>query len=185
MSILTRCGLLLLLLTGCNSISNGKPHVNTIERDLYDQLPMVIGLSSDVLYDTKWKLEYVWIAGVQEPSIIDGQWVAFTKDHLLSAYDGCNNLSGAYKAMKDGRWYHEYWSTYVGCTRKNPQGTALPVQPDQVFIQLLEKSDRYRLDDSYLWLYSAQQNDSALVFLQPGFNSEVQQKDQKISLKVT
>jgi heat shock protein HslJ len=99
--------------------------------------------STGTIKSTYWELNS--LMELSSNTIIVKPTVEFTSDGKLSGFGGCNKFSGKYKVSGNKLTTSEVVSTEMACENS---------QVEAIFLQALQKTSTYEIEDSKLYLYS-------------------------------
>jgi hypothetical protein len=102
-----------------------------------------------------WTLDQVVVEGTANQARGSGQWISFLSDNTLVASDGCNGMWGDYSVSDEGDL-----SWYLGSTANECQAGV----GDERFKVMIVLVQAYEIREDELWLYTADDRASALVF---------------------
>ena len=91
-------------------------------------------------------MDVVWIiVSIEDQKTNTDDWrVAFDEENRFSAFLGCNNMFGSFKATANGIKMGSVMSTKIACR---------DMKFENRFIQLAEDIDGYKTENDLLYLY--------------------------------
>ena len=106
---------------------------------------IAVNSASDQLVGPKWKLiELHGQAVVKNAQSKEDSYIRLTKEGTISAYTGCNNMTGSYQVRKGfGIRFTNIASTRMACP---------DMKTEQILNQVLQATDNYTIKDKRLTL---------------------------------
>jgi copper homeostasis protein (lipoprotein) len=120
-----------------------------------------VNSASDQLIGPKWKLfELHGQAVVKNAKGKDDSYIRFTKEGTISAYTGCNNMTGSYQVYKgSGIKFSNIASTRMACP---------DMKTEQILNQVLQTADNFSVKAKRLTLSKTGQKPLAVFVAEEG-----------------
>ena len=138
--------------------------VLSISEESYKKLPSLNEPLTDILVNTGWTLERSIVNGDETTEFTGRPWLQLSERDWIG-FNGCNRVSGAYKAGEKGAFAINIGiETLVDCRVVHENGE-VSSNADPWFNNTLSQVVAYEVKQNSLWLYFSDDKNNALVFL--------------------